>query len=114
MHQAQFELPVRVVLREKVHEISNPQSALEFLLKCPVQEGPIFESAVEACFSATMNRAPADEARMGLATYAKIYGVLVEDARSAATPRPKSPPRHHRIYPTSPLGERRLPPFSAN
>lgn len=114
MHQAQFELPVRVVLREQVHEISSPRSALDFLLKCPVQEGPIFEGAVEACFSATMNRAPAEEARLGLATYAKIYGILAEDAHSEASNHTKAPPRHHRIYPTSPRGERRLPPFSAN
>jgi len=112
MHPAQFELPVRVVLREKVHEISSPRSALDFLLKCPVQEGPIFESAVEACFSATMNRASADEARIGFATYAKIYGILAEETRSETSPKPKTPPRH-RIYPSSSM-EPRLPPFPWN
>jgi Protein of unknown function (DUF982). len=55
----QFDMPVRLVLRpgEPVTEVYTPTEAMAALFASPVQEGPIYESALEACFAATMDPA---------------------------------------------------------
>src|SRR5690554_6268802 len=62
MHRSaieQFDMPVRLVLRpgEPVTEVYTPAEAVAALFASPVQEGPIYESALEACFAATMDPA---------------------------------------------------------
>jgi hypothetical protein len=78
MSSAYFARPVRVALPEggTSAEIRCPGEALDFMLQCPVQEGPIFESALEACFVATYDPSCCEEARTGFAAFAKAYGLL--------------------------------------
>jgi len=75
--QPRFETPVRITSRPgKIKEIASPKEAFDFLRTCPVQEGPIFESALEACFTATYDDEAIEEARRGLKTFAKAHGFL--------------------------------------
>ncbi|WEX10020.1 DUF982 domain-containing protein [Chelativorans sp. AA-79] len=75
--QPRFETPVRITLRPgKTKEIANAREAFDFLRTCPVQEGPIFESALEACFVATYRSEAVGEARRSLKTFAKAHGFI--------------------------------------
>ncbi|WP_309082603.1 DUF982 domain-containing protein [Chelativorans sp.] len=76
--QARFATPVRVAFRPggAAREISNPREAFDYLRNCPVQEGPVFESALEACFVATYDTSCVEEARKGLRTFARAYRLL--------------------------------------
>jgi len=75
--QSCFETPIRVAARPgKVREIASPQQAFDFLRTCPVQEGPIYESALEACFTATYDDTAVEDARRGLKAFAKAHGFL--------------------------------------
>ncbi|WP_034658623.1 DUF982 domain-containing protein [Chelativorans sp. J32] len=76
--QPRFKSPVRISLHPgRTTDIESPRQAFDFLRTCPVQEGPIFEGALEACFAATYNDEAIEEARRGLRTFAKAHGFLV-------------------------------------
>lgn len=84
MHRSdvdQFEMPVRLVLRPggPVTEVYSPAEAMAVLFCCEAQEGPIYESALEACFSATMDHHYCEEARSALVAYGRAYGLLSPD-----------------------------------
>ena len=80
MDQTPFASPVHVVTGrdERVAEIGCARDAFEYLQKARVQEGPIFESAMEACFAAMHDAAFAKDAQLGLAAYAKAYRLLAK------------------------------------
>ena len=86
MHAAPFDSPVHVVFSGKtVTKLHCAKEGFDFLLTCPIQEGPIFESALEACFSALSNPELSADARRGLATFAHVHGLLAEVGSSPHT-----------------------------
>lgn len=79
MHSVLFDPPIFVSCHGRTR-IDCVREGFDFLLACPIQEGPIFESALEACFSALNNPALSADARRGVATFARIHGFLVTEA----------------------------------
>lgn len=87
MQTAPFDLPIHVRCASRnVVKIRSPKDAFDFLLSCPTQEGPLYESALEACFSALANKVHHADAYRGLLTFARAHGLLADGngARSAS------------------------------
>lgn len=88
MQASLFDSPVHVRRTcRTVARIRCAREGFDFLLTCPVQEGPIFESALEACFSALSNPSLNADARRGLATFAHAHGLLAEMTKPHMTAR---------------------------
>lgn len=81
MDAAQFRLPVRIIVdpRDAVREIYSAEEALEFLMIWPHQDGPIYERAMNACFSATVDDDARDEAERSFLGFARASGILARD-----------------------------------
>ena len=80
-----FDRPVHLICtRRTVTKIRCARDGFEFLLTCPVQEGPIFESALEVCFAALSNPSLSNDARRGITTFARIHGLLAVNERAQA------------------------------
>lgn len=81
MDAAQFQLPVRLVMRagESVTEIYSAEEALDLLLRWPVQEGPIFQRALSTCLAAAADPAERDEAHEAFVVFARVTGLLARD-----------------------------------
>lgn len=81
MHAAHFALPVRIVVRpgEPVTEVYTADEGLALLMDWPVQEGPVFQKAMEACLSATTDHSRAEHARKAFVGFARASGILAKD-----------------------------------
>lgn len=81
MDAAQFRLPVRIIVApdEAVREIYSAEEALEFLMIWPHQDGPIYERAMNACFSATIDEDVRAEAERSFLGFARASGILARD-----------------------------------
>lgn len=85
MHSDSFDSPIHVRCETRaVVRIDSPMEAFDFLLSCPHQEGPLYESALEACFSALIDGAHVSDAQHGLRSFARAHGLLAE-GNSAST-----------------------------
>lgn len=81
MDLAQFELPVRIILRpgDGVTEIYSAEEALDLLMSWPVQQGPIMEEAMGACLMASADPTKAEIARVAFVSFARASDILAKD-----------------------------------
>ena len=78
----QFGSPVHIrCSNQSVTTIHSAKEGFDFLLGCQTYDGPLFESAVEACFSALANPDLINDARRGLIAFAHAHGCLAEVER---------------------------------
>lgn len=86
MDRYQFRLPVRLkpAPDAAVLELYDVDDALDFLLAFP--EGPrgtSFQPAVDACFAASTDRIPSEDARWMVVRFAREAEILSDDMRVA-------------------------------
>jgi hypothetical protein len=82
MHVALFDSPIHVLCpRKSLKKIHCAKEGFDFLLSLPVQEGPVFESALEACFAALLNPELSKDAHNGFAKFARVHGFLAEPSK---------------------------------
>jgi hypothetical protein len=83
MDRLQFIVPIRVAVEsEPVTEIYGVEDALSFLQQWRVgRDGPLFQKAFNACFSATVDLVTAEEARKALVNFARVAGILSRDGQ---------------------------------
>ena len=81
MYAAQFALPVRIVMRagEPVTEIYSAEEALDLLMAWPIQDGRIFNRAMETCLAASADPALAEDARRQFVAFANASGLMARD-----------------------------------
>ncbi len=82
MDRLQFAVPVRIrkTPEEPVEEIYGIEQALDFLQNWPVgRQGPLFQAALDACFGASVNVTPTDEAFRALTAFCRVSGLLARD-----------------------------------
>jgi len=79
MQTIPFGSPVHVrCANQTVTSIRSAKEGFDFLLACQSHDGPLFESALEACFSALSNPDHAADARQGVLAFAHAHGYLAE------------------------------------
>lgn len=79
MQTVPFGSPVHVrCANQSVKSIRSVREGFDFLLACQCHDGPLFESALEACFSALANPDYREDARRGLLAFAHAHGYLAE------------------------------------
>lgn len=101
MDAAQFRLPVRIDAAGEtpIDEIYSAEEALDFLIAWPDRRGRIYDTALKACFAASVDVSSADEAQRAFIAFAKINGLLARDMwpskhkRRGAADRPAHPHR---------------------
>lgn len=87
MHVAPFDSPIHVLCpRKSLKKIHCAKEGFDFLLSLPVQEGPVFESALEACFAALSNPELSKDAHSGLAKFARVHGFLAGPSKARHAP----------------------------
>lgn len=87
MHVAPFDSPIHVLCpRKSLKKIRCAKEGFDFLLSLPVQEGPVFESALEACFAALANPKLSKDAHSGLAKFARVHGFLAGPSKTRHPP----------------------------
>lgn len=81
MDAAQFRLPVRIQAApgESISEIYSAEQALDFLLAWPHQQGRVYETALKACFAATVDVEAAERAQHAFRAFARLTGILSRD-----------------------------------
>lgn len=88
MNGSLFDPPIHLLCScRAITKIESAKDGFDFLLTCPNQEGPIFESALAVCFAALANPSLSADARRGLATFARIHGFLADSGRRRTTER---------------------------
>jgi len=88
MDSLQFLMPVRLVTEagQPVIEIYGVDEALDFLLAWPIgRQGPVYQRALNACFSASLDQSSAEDARKAFFNFAKVGGLLAKDALISAS-----------------------------
>ncbi|MEP9370699.1 DUF982 domain-containing protein [Mesorhizobium sp. KR1-2] len=81
MHNLQFLSPVRVSIEHQIKEVDNVDEALEFLHRWPPERrGPVYNCAVNGCHAAIEARLSAEDAHKAFESFARITGILAEDA----------------------------------
>jgi len=79
MQTIPFGSPVHIrCANHSVTSIHSAKEGFDFLLSCQSHDGPLFESALEACFSALANPDHTSDARRGLIAFAHAHGYLAE------------------------------------
>ncbi|UUP16490.1 DUF982 domain-containing protein [Nitratireductor thuwali] len=81
MDAYQFDLPVRLVLQpgQPVIEIYSAEEALDLLMTWPVQDGPLYQRAMDSCVAAIAGTGTLDEARRAFTNVARVTKVLAKD-----------------------------------
>lgn len=81
MDTFQFDLPVRLVLRpgQPVTEVYSAEEALDLLMVWPVQDGPIYQRAMNSCVAAIAGTESTDAARRAFTNVARASKVLAKD-----------------------------------
>ncbi len=86
MDRYQFRLPVRLkpAPEAAVLELYDVDDAIDFLLSLPEERrGAAFQPAVDACFAASADRVPSEDARWLVVRFARDAGYLSNDMRVA-------------------------------
>jgi len=89
MDRLQFAVPVRIrkAPEEPVEEIYGIEHALDFLQNWPVgRQGPLFQAALNACFGASVDVTPTEEAFRALTAFCRVSGLLAKDMIVPAGP----------------------------
>lgn len=100
MDRLQFFMPVRLMIEadEPVTEIYGVDQALDFLLGWPTgRQGPIYQKALNACFSASVEQNSAEEARKAFFNFIKTAGILAKDTSIPGRARRRPQVRHDRL-----------------
>lgn len=82
MDRLQFGVPVRICVspEAQIEEIYCVEQALDFLQNWSVgREGPLFQAAVNACFSASVDLVPAEEAFRAFNAFCRVSKLLAGD-----------------------------------
>ena len=82
MDELQFDVPVRVklALDRPVEEIYGVDQALEILSEWPTgRQGRLYQAAFNACFSASVGVADAEEACRAFSAFCRVSGILAAD-----------------------------------
>lgn len=82
MDRLQFAVPVRIRTApdSPVEEIYGVEQALDFLQNWPVgREGPLFQAALDACFGASVDIVPTEDAFRALTAFCRVSGLLARD-----------------------------------
>ena len=82
MDHLQFVVPVRImpVPGRPITEIYGVEHALEFLQNWSSgHSNPFFQTAVDACFAATVDIVTTEEARSALMMFVRVSGILAKD-----------------------------------
>ena len=89
MDAAQFRLPVRIVASGEslIDEIYSAEEALDFVIAWPDRRGRVYDTALKACFAATVDVASADDAQRAFVAFARLNGVLAKDMWQSDRPR---------------------------
>jgi len=82
MDNLQFFMPVRIMPEadEPITEIYSVDQALDFLLAWPIgRQGPVYQKALNACFTASVDQTSTEEARKAFLGFVRICGILARD-----------------------------------
>lgn len=82
MHKLQFAIPVRITrsFGQPVEEIYSVEQALDFLQDWPAgRQGPLYQAAFDACFGASVDVVPTEEAFRAFSAFCRISGVMAKD-----------------------------------
>ncbi|MFC5386349.1 DUF982 domain-containing protein [Aquamicrobium segne] len=87
MDRLQFIVPVRIRIGPEVpiEEIYSVEQAFDFLQNWPVgREGPLFQAAMNACLSASVDLVSTEEAFRAFNLFCRVSGLLASDMRVLA------------------------------
>ncbi len=89
MDAAQFRLPVRIVASGEtpIDEIYSAEEALDFLIAWPDRRGRVYDTALKACFAASVDVATTDDAQRAFMVFARLNGLLSRDMWQPYRPR---------------------------
>lgn len=82
MHKLHFAIPVRIVrsFGLPVEEIYSVEQALDFLQDWPVgRQGPLYQAAFDACFAASVDVVPTEEACRAFSAFCRVSGIMAKD-----------------------------------
>jgi len=82
MDNLQFFMPVRIMPKadEPIIEIYGVAHALDFLLAWPIgRQGPVYQKALNACFTASVDETSTEDARKAFLGFARVCGILAKD-----------------------------------
>lgn len=86
MDRLQFFMPVRIVITDDqpVEEMYSVNQALDFLISWPSgRQGPVYQTALNACLAATVDKVSTEDARKAFISFARITNILAKDAPNA-------------------------------
>jgi hypothetical protein len=90
MDRLQFAVPVRVTTTQgmPIEEIYGVEQALDFLAEWPVgRQGKLYQAAFDACFAATVDIVPTEDACRAFKAFCRVSKLLAADAASPANRR---------------------------
>lgn len=82
MHAHHFAVPVRLNPGPElpVEEIYSVEQALDVLAQWPAdKQGRLYEKAFNACFGASLEVVPTEEACRALAAFCRVSGIMARD-----------------------------------
>ena len=82
MHKLHFAIPVRIVrsFGQPVEEIYSVEQAIDFLQDWPVgRQGPLYQAAFDACFAASVDVVPTEEACRAFSAFCRVSGIMAKD-----------------------------------
>jgi hypothetical protein len=88
MDRLQFVIPVRILRAPdaSVDEVYSVSQALDFLIDWPgTRQGPIYQTALNACLAATVEEVPTEDARRAFISFARFSNILAKDAANAVS-----------------------------
>ena len=86
MDRLQFVIPVRIRKEPEatVDEVYSVNQALDFLIGWPgTTQGPVYETALNACLAASVDEVSAEDARTAFISFARFSNILAKDALNA-------------------------------
>ncbi|MFU0505821.1 DUF982 domain-containing protein [Pseudaminobacter sp. NGMCC 1.201702] len=88
MDRLQFVIPVRIRTMPGacVDEVYSVSQALDLLIDWPgTRQGPIYQTALNACLAATVEEVPTEDARRAFVSFARFSNILAKDAPNAVS-----------------------------
>jgi len=82
MHKLHFAVPVRVTgsFGNTIEEIYSVDQALDFLQEWPTgRQGPLYQAAFDACFGASVDVVPTEEACRAFAAFCRVSNIMARD-----------------------------------
>lgn len=82
MQPLHFAIPVRITgaSRYSVEEIYSVEQALDLLQEWPVgRQGPLYQAAFDACFGASVDVVPVEEACRAFTAFCRVSKILARD-----------------------------------